>query len=327
MVVLPFESLLPTRSFVTDLRRSEPGRCCRSRGRNTLEREPDGRVLIRLDLDHRTGFNASASSNDVIFTPLSGAPVTVTATAVTTLSAATGLRQLTVVVPNGLAIGTAALSVLNKQTGEVSRGKSLEVIAISLPETTSAPLGANNLNVRVTGSPNTAFVAGATRATFGAGITVNSTTVQSATSLVANISVSATATVGTRGVGVVTNTQTAQRAGAFSLTQVTVNHPPIWSPLDNPTLNVGDARDLKLVATDPDGDALTLTVSPLPAFAAFVDLGNGTGTLSLNPGQAQTGTIQPDRHRHRLEGREHEFRIDGELSSPPIGRRLQTVSS
>ena len=259
-----------------------------------------------------TGFNASASSNDVTFTPVSGAPVTVTATAVTTLSAATGLRRLTVVVPNGLPIGTAALSVLNKQTGEMSTGKSLEVIAIYLPDTTSAALGANNLNVRVTGSPNTAFVAGATRATFGAGITVNSTTVQSATSLVANISVSATATVGTRAVGVVTNTQTAQRIGAFSLTETPVNRPPIWSPLDNPTLNVGDARDLQLVATDPDGDALSLTVSPLPAFAAFVDLGNGTGTLSLNTGQAQPGHIQPDRNRHRLEGREHEFRVDGD---------------
>src|SRR4051812_29688651 len=237
-----------------------------------------------------TGFNPTASSNDVTFTPVSGAPVTVTSTAVTTLSAATGLRRLTVVVPNGLPIGAAALSVVNKQTGEVSRGKSLEVIAISLPDKTSALVGTNNLNVLITGSPNTAFVAGATRATFGGGITVNSTTVQSPTSLVANISISATATVGTRGVGVITNTQTAQRTDAFSVTAAPVNHPPIWSPLDNPTMNVGDVRDLKLIATDPDGDALSLAVSPLPAFAAFVDLGNGTGTLSLKPGQAQTGT-------------------------------------
>src|SRR5215475_3784608 len=75
-----------------------------------------------------TGFNATASSNDVTFTPVSGAPVTVTSTAVTTLSAATGLRRLTVVVPDGLSIGTATLTVLNKQSGEVSTGKSLDVI-------------------------------------------------------------------------------------------------------------------------------------------------------------------------------------------------------
>jgi hypothetical protein len=285
-----FESLLPTRAFFPIFAALSLAVAVEVARAGTLSSlSPMGASSSVAISITGTGFNASASSNDVTFTPLAGAPITVTATAVTTLSAATGLRRLTVVVPNGLPIGTAALSVLNKQTGEVSTGKSLEVIAIFLPDTTSAPLGANNLNVRVTGSPNTAFVAGATRAAFGAGITVHSTTVQSATSLVANISVSATAAVGTRAVSVVTNTQTAQRIGAFSLTETPVNRPPIWSPLDNPTLNVGDARDLKLVATDPDGDALTLTVSPLPAFAAFVDLGNGTGTLSLNTGQTEPG--------------------------------------
>jgi hypothetical protein len=284
-------SLLPTRSFVpifAALCLTVTGEVARAGTLSTVS--PMGASSSVTISITGTGFNVSASSNDVTFTPLSGAPITVTATAVTTLSAATGVRRLTVVVPNGLPTGTAALKVLNKQTGEVSQGKSLEVIAISLPETTSAPPGANNVNVRITGSPNTVFVAGATRASFGAGITVNSTTVQSATNLVANISVSATATIGTRAVGVVSNTQTAQRIGAFTLIQPAVNHPPVWSPLDNPTLTVGDARDLQLVATDPDGDALRLTVSPLPAFAAFADLGNGTGTLSLNTRQAQPAT-------------------------------------
>jgi hypothetical protein len=286
-----FEALLPTRSFVPIFAALSLAVAVEVAQAGTLSNvSPMGASSSVAISITGTGFNATASSNDVTFTPVSGAPVTVTASAVTTLNATTGLRRLTVVVPNGLPIGTAALGVVNKQTGEVSTGKSLEVIAIDLPDTTSAFLGANNLNVLVTGSPNTAFVAGATRATFGAGITVNSTTVQSATSLVANISVSATATVGPRGVGVVTNTQTAQRIGAFSVTQAPVNHPPIWAPLDNPTLNVGDVRDLTLVATDPDGDALSLTVSPLPAFAAFVDIGNGTGTLSLNTGQAQPAT-------------------------------------
>ena len=286
-----FESLRPTRSFLPILVALILTAAVEvARAETLLSVSPMGASTSVSISITGTGFSASASSNDVTFTPVSGTPVTVTAATVTTVSAATGLRRLTVVVPNGLPIGTAALSVLNKQTGEVSTGKSLEVIAIDLPDRASAALGTNNLNVRVTGSPNTAFIAGATRATFGPGITVNTTTVQSATSLIANISVSATATVGTRAVGVVTNTQTAQRIGAFSLTETPVNHPPIWSPLDNQTLNVGAARDLSLVATDPDGDALTLTVSPLPAFAGFVDLGNGTGTLSLDAGQAQPAT-------------------------------------
>jgi hypothetical protein len=275
-----FESLLPARSFVPIFAALSLAVAVEVARAGTLSTvSPMGASSSVTIAITGTGFNPTASSNDVTFTPVSGAPVTVTATAVTTLSAATGLRRLTVAVPNGLPIGTAALSVLNKQTGEVSRGRSLEVIAISLPDKTSALVGTN-----------TAFVAGATRATFGGGITVNSTTVQSPTSLVANISVSATATVGTRGVGVITNTQTAQRIDAFSVTAAPVNHPPIWSPLDNPTLTVGDVRDLKLIATDPDGDALSLAVSPLPAFAAFVDLGNGSGTLSLNTGQTQPST-------------------------------------
>src|SRR5262245_21225473 len=196
-----FESLLPARSFLPIFAALSLAVAVGGAQAGTLSAlSPMGASSSVTISITGTGFNASASSNDVTFTPVSGAPVTVTAAAVTTLSAATGLRQLTVVVPNGLPIGTAALSVLNKQTGEVSTGKSLEVIAIDLPDTTSAALGANNLNVRITGSPNTAFVAGATRATFGAGITVNSTTVQSATSLVATITVSATATVGTRAV-------------------------------------------------------------------------------------------------------------------------------
>ncbi len=237
-----------------------------------------------------TGFNTTASSNQVTFTSTSGPSVTVAATAVTTLSAATGLRRLTVTLPAGLPIGSAAVRVVDTATGEVSAGRSLEVIDISLPNQTSASVGANNLNVRIVGSPNTAFVAGSTRATFGAGVTVNATTVESANSLIANISVASTATVGTRAVGVITNTQTALRAGAFSVVAAPVNHPPVWTPVDNPTLNVGDALDIPLLATDADGDALTLTVSPLPAFVTFADLGNGKGTVFLRPGQAQAGT-------------------------------------
>src|SRR5262245_34314726 len=45
-----------------------------------------------------TGFNTTAASNSVTFTPAVGAPVTAAASAVTTVSAATGLRRLTVTV-------------------------------------------------------------------------------------------------------------------------------------------------------------------------------------------------------------------------------------
>ncbi|HET7607906.1 MAG TPA: hypothetical protein VFL84_04455, partial [Gammaproteobacteria bacterium] len=143
-----------------------------------------------------TGFDVIAGNNVVTFTPVTGAAVNATASAITTLSAATGLRRLTVTVPAGLPVGTAALSVRNAVTGETSAGKSLEIVEILLTGVTSAAVGATNVNVQITGSPNSAFVAGSTRATFGAGVTVNSTTVESPTRLTANVSVSPTAAVG-----------------------------------------------------------------------------------------------------------------------------------
>ncbi len=230
-----------------------------------------------------TGFNATAANNVVTFTPAAGPAATATPTAVATLSTATGLRRLTVTVPAGLPIGTAALRVRNTVTGETSAGKSLEIVEIYLPGVTSAAVGASNVNVRITGSPNTAFVAGSTRASFGAGVTVNATTVESPTSLVANISVSPSAAVGLRGVGVISNTQTALRAQAFAVVAVTANRPPVWTPLQGPTLNEGDTLALSPTASDPDGDLLRLTVAGLPGWASFVDSGNGTAALSLNP--------------------------------------------
>jgi len=235
-----------------------------------------------------TGFNTTASSNEVTFTPASGPSVTSVASAIATLSAATGLRRLTVTVPAGLPVGAAALSVRNKATGEISTGKSLDIIAISLPDITSASPGASNVNVRIAGSPNAAFVAGGTRATFGAGVTVNATTVESPNSLVANISVSTTAALGARAVSVITNTQTVLKVGAFSVIAASLNHPPVWAQVQNPTVKAGDSLDVRLVATDPDGDPITLSVSPLPAFATFADRGDGTGTLSLHPTQPGT---------------------------------------
>jgi hypothetical protein len=237
-----------------------------------------------------TGFNTTAANNQITFTPVSGAAVAVSATAVTTLSAATGLRRLTLTVPAGLPVGTASLGVLNTATGEKSTGTSLQIIAISLAGVNSGQVGTSNLNVRITGSRNTTFAAGTTRAAFGAGVTVNSTTVESATSVVANISISPTATVGTRAVSVISSTQTAQLLGAFTVLAASVNHPPVWLPVANPTLSVGTAVSIALTATDADGDALSLTVASLPPFASFSDLGNGTGTLSLHPAQGQAGT-------------------------------------
>ncbi len=81
--------------------------------------------------------------------------------------------------------------------------------------------GDSNLNVTITGS-NTNFVNGTSVANFGADITVNSTTVTSATQLTANISINTAAATGARNVSVTTGAETATGTNLF-----TVNAPSI----------------------------------------------------------------------------------------------------
>ena len=59
------------------------------------------------------------------------------------------------------------------------------------------------------------------------------------------------------------------------------NAAPILSPIGNLTLQEGQSFSLQLGAVDPDGDALTYSVSNLPAGASF---NTQTGLLSWKPG-------------------------------------------
>src|SRR5262249_39214990 len=76
--------------------------------------------------------------------------------------------------------------------------------------------GQQNLPVVVTGQA-THFVQGTSQVSFGAGITINSVTVASATSLTANISMDASAATGTRTVTVTTGTEAASFNNGFTV--------------------------------------------------------------------------------------------------------------
>ncbi|MCG8456095.1 MAG: Ig-like domain-containing protein, partial [Holophagales bacterium] len=90
-------------------------------------------------------------------------------------------------------------------------------------------------------------------------------------------------------------TYTASDAGAASnpatvtFTVDPVADAPRLEPLDDLTLDEGAVLDLPILAVDPDGDAVVLSVSGLPAFASFEDAGDGSGTLHINPGFADAG--------------------------------------
>ena len=202
-----------------------------------------------------TGFNTTAADNEVTFIPQTGAPVSVNGSAVVTLNATTGTRRLAVLVPGGLPTGRTALRVRNRATGEISEGVALELIAISLPETSSAPRGTSGIFVRIDGSPNVRFSAASTKAFFGAGVSVGALTVHSPTSLTVRISIAARATVGPRNVEI-RGPQVAVAVNAFTVGGP--NQPPVARPGQSYTGIAGQQVAFDgSASSDPDpGDSI-----------------------------------------------------------------------
>ena len=93
--------------------------------------------------------------------------------------------------------------------------------------------GQTNLTVTITGQL-THFVRGTTTATFGAGITVASLTVNSATSATAVLSIDPTAVIGARDVTLTTGAEVVTLVNGFAI--ATMNQPPVVSTGPNQTL-------------------------------------------------------------------------------------------
>jgi hypothetical protein len=65
------------------------------------------------------------------------------------------------------------------------------------------------------------------------------------------------------------------------------NRAPVISNITNAIIDRGTTLDIPVVATDADGDPVTLTIAGLPPFATFIQNADGTGTIHFAPG-AQT---------------------------------------
>lgn len=61
------------------------------------------------------------------------------------------------------------------------------------------------------------------------------------------------------------------------------NNPPQLQPIEDQGVVAGQILEVEISATDPDGDAITLTVNNLPAFGSFIDHGDGSGTITFAP--------------------------------------------
>lgn len=68
-----------------------------------------------------------------------------------------------------------------------------------------------------------------------------------------------------------------------------VNRAPTITPIGNQAIDEGSALQITVMASDPDGDALTLQASGLPQGASFSDAGNGSGSFAWTPGFGQSG--------------------------------------
>lgn len=68
------------------------------------------------------------------------------------------------------------------------------------------------------------------------------------------------------------------------------NRAPEFDPISDQTLDAGDTLRLDVLASDPDGDPITLAADGmLPTNSTFVDLGNGLGKLVFSPDSTQIG--------------------------------------
>ena len=75
----------------------------------------------------------------------------------------------------------------------------------------------------------------------------------------------------------------------FDLTVANINREPVVNLIANQSMLSNSSLSLNVSATDSDGDIIDLTASFLPAFATFIDNGNGTGVINFSPSALNSG--------------------------------------
>jgi len=189
--------------------------------------------------------------------------------------------QLTanITISSAATVGTRNVTVTNpdSQTGTLPNGFTVTTSgpppppAVNSVNPNSGAQGQSLPSVIITGS---GFQSGAT-CNFGAGITVNSCTFNSATQLTANITISSTATVGTRNVTVTNpDTQTGTLPNGFSVTT-----PPAISLIQKATFSreptSGGTVTLTLPQATGAGHTLIVGMSFWPLDISSVTDGSG----------------------------------------------------
>jgi len=78
-------------------------------------------------------------------------------------------------------------------------------------------------------------------------------------------------------------------ASGFVYTSATYNNAPVLNPINNQEVDEGALLEFNIVATDADGNSLTLQISNKPSGANFTDNGDNTATFSWTPTHSDAG--------------------------------------
>jgi len=95
---------------------------------------------------------------------------------------------------------------------------------------------------------------------------------------------------GTYTIRITASDGTASDSESLAVTVNNVNRAPSASPIRPQSVDEGETRSVGIRATDPDGDAITLSAPGLPSFATFSDRGGGNGLVTFSPGSGDSGT-------------------------------------
>src|SRR5271166_1076897 len=201
-------------------------------------------------------------------------------------------RRLQVLIPGGLGANTYYLSVSGTTTtGTAFASVTCSQVQVTVPSATLSPnsgaVGQQNLSVAITGV-GTHFSQGVTTASFGAGITVASLTVASATSATAVVNIAGNAELGASNVTVSTNAEVLTLVNAFTVTGA---KPVITQNPVNVTVNAGSTATFTAAATGSPTPTVQWQVST-DGGATFNNVAGATATtLSFATTAGQNGNL------------------------------------
>jgi hypothetical protein len=85
----------------------------------------------------------------------------------------------------------------------------------------------------------------------------------------------------------------ARDSEIVTITVTETDRPPVLATIGSKGILEGQLLAFNVTATDPDGNPIALTTTPLPSGAVFVDSGNGVGRFTWTPGFTQAGAYMP----------------------------------